>query len=63
MYNTSELMSTIDEMVSAAVGMQTNTQNYDIFIKSRDRCHSMLNEYFSYIEQVTSCVKQMNALV
>ena len=62
-YTPDYIMSIIDEVASAAASMSQGGHSYDSFIKSRDRCQSVLNEYNTYITTVQERVVNLLEVV
>lgn len=58
-----ELLSILDEMVAAAVSMQSGAQNYDSFIKARSRCMIKIQETFNHNQKVSYAIQELAKLV
>jgi len=59
MYDTDQIMSVIDEVASAAASLGQGAQSYDSFIKAREKCTTILDEYNSYISDVQNQVTKL----
>lgn len=60
MYDTDQIMSVIDEVASAAASLgQGGAHSYDTFIKAREKCTNILDEYNSYISDVQNQVTKL----
>ena len=62
-YTPDFIMSIIDEVASAAASMSQGAHSYDSFIRSRDKCLTVLTEYNTYITTVQERVVNLLEVV
>lgn len=57
-----ELVSILDEMIGAAVSMNSGAHNYDTFIRTRGMCMNKLQEYFAYTNKLSEAIQELSKL-
>lgn len=64
MYNREdELLAILDEMIGAAVSMQSGAQSYDSFIRARNMCMNKIQETLAHNQQLSSAIQDLAKLV
>lgn len=58
-----EVLAILDEMVGAAVSMQSGAQSYDSFIKARDLCVARIHETFDRNKRIAAAIQELTELV
>lgn len=54
-----ELISIIDEMVGAAAAMHAGPQNYDTFIKTREKCIYKISDYLEHNSKLLAAIESI----
>jgi hypothetical protein len=63
MHREQELINIIDEVAGAAVSMNQGAQNYDSFIKAREKCMEKIHAHFIYSNSMRTAIKKLIDLV
>lgn len=58
-----ELLAILDEMIGAAVSMQSGAQSYDSFIRARNMCMSKIQETLAHNQKLSFAIQDLAKLV